>query len=170
MLNEVNNAGVMVAPYTLTKDGFDIQFQTNHLGHFAFTLPLLPLVVRTSRLAPLNPDGIAGASVIQLSSRSNYDVALMTGAPVPSSVASGGNRKGLAFVTREDVNRTFDGLLLGPMKRYAQSKMCNILFAREISKRIGEKEKVWSNAVHPGSVNTSKHSPDNLYRKDDREM
>ena len=146
-----------MAPYTLTEDGFEIQFQTNHLGHFAFTLPLLPLIVRTSRLASLNPDGITGASIIQLTSKVYRNVSLMTKAPVPSSSASGGDRKGLAFVTKEDVNRSFDGLLLGPVKRYAQSKLCSVLFAREISKRIGEKEKVWSNVVDPGPVNTSKH-------------
>ena len=43
----INNAGVMVPPYKKTKDGFELQFGTNHLGHFALTARLLPLLMAT---------------------------------------------------------------------------------------------------------------------------
>jgi len=38
----VANAGVMASPLSRTEDGFELQFGTNHLGHFAFTVGLLP--------------------------------------------------------------------------------------------------------------------------------
>ncbi len=43
----VNNAGVMVPPYSKTKDGFELQFGTNHLGHFALDAHLIELVMAT---------------------------------------------------------------------------------------------------------------------------
>ncbi|KAK6213528.1 short-chain dehydrogenase [Colletotrichum tabaci] len=40
----VNNAGIMADPYKLTEDGFESQFQTNHLGHFLFTNLIMPKI------------------------------------------------------------------------------------------------------------------------------
>jgi len=42
----INNAGVMATPFLHTRDGFEMQFGTNHLGHFALTAELMPLVER----------------------------------------------------------------------------------------------------------------------------
>ncbi|HEX5664816.1 MAG TPA: SDR family oxidoreductase, partial [Xanthomonadaceae bacterium] len=43
----INNAGVMYTPQGTTADGFELQFGTNHLGHFALTAQLLPLLRRS---------------------------------------------------------------------------------------------------------------------------
>lgn len=43
----INNAGVMIPPYSKTADGFELQFGTNHLGHFALTGLLIDLINNT---------------------------------------------------------------------------------------------------------------------------
>lgn len=55
----INNAGVMMCPEGKTADGFETQFGTNHLGHFALTAGLMPA------LAP-------GARVVVLSSAAHF--------------------------------------------------------------------------------------------------
>ena len=55
----INNAGVMWTPKQLTADGFELQFGTNHLGHFALTGLLLDnlLPVRGSRVVTVSSTG-----------------------------------------------------------------------------------------------------------------
>jgi NAD(P)-dependent dehydrogenase (short-subunit alcohol dehydrogenase family) len=55
----INNAGVMMPPYSLTKDGFELQFGTNHLGHFALTGLLLNslLAAPGSRVVTVSSNG-----------------------------------------------------------------------------------------------------------------
>lgn len=52
----INNAGIMMSPYKMTEDGFENQFATNYLGHFALTGLLLPLLTSTpnSRIVTLS--------------------------------------------------------------------------------------------------------------------
>jgi NAD(P)-dependent dehydrogenase (short-subunit alcohol dehydrogenase family) len=55
----INNAGVMMTPKSTTKDGFELQFGTNHLGHFALTNLLLDrvLAVPGSRIVTVSSQG-----------------------------------------------------------------------------------------------------------------
>ncbi len=57
----INNAGVMACPLGRTSDGFELQFGTNHLGHFVLTKYLLPLVEKGS-----------GKRIVNLSSRAHH--------------------------------------------------------------------------------------------------
>ncbi len=50
----LNNAGIMMVPYGLTKDGFEKQMGTNHLGHFALTGLLLPVLHETPQSRVVN--------------------------------------------------------------------------------------------------------------------
>ena len=43
----INNAGIMMPPYSLTEDGFESQLAANYLGHFALTGLLMPLITET---------------------------------------------------------------------------------------------------------------------------
>ena len=55
----MNNAGVMFTPFSRTSDGFEIQFGTNHLGHFELTRLLAPQLVAAdgARIVTLSSDG-----------------------------------------------------------------------------------------------------------------
>jgi NAD(P)-dependent dehydrogenase (short-subunit alcohol dehydrogenase family) len=57
----INNAGVMIPPLTRTPDGFELQFGTNHLGHFALTNLLLPQV--TGRVVTVSSDAHRGGAI-----------------------------------------------------------------------------------------------------------
>jgi NAD(P)-dependent dehydrogenase (short-subunit alcohol dehydrogenase family) len=55
----INNAGVMMTPKSTTKDGFELQFGTNHLGHFALTGRLLDRLLASpdSRVVTVSSNG-----------------------------------------------------------------------------------------------------------------
>lgn len=57
----INNAGVMAPPRSLSRDGYELQFAVNHLGHFALTRALLPLLWHSP-----------GARVVTVSSGAHY--------------------------------------------------------------------------------------------------
>ncbi len=113
----INNAGVMAVPQRcLTTDGFELQFGTNHLGHFALTLLLLPAL----RLSP---------------------------APVVVTVASLAHRRARMEFDNLQGERRYT-----PWDAYSRSKLANIMFALELSRRAPE---LRSHPVHPGVTFTN---------------
>ncbi|GLZ36156.1 short-chain dehydrogenase [Lentzea sp. NBRC 105346] len=112
----INNAGIMAVPYGTTKDGFERQFGTNHLGHAALTWLLMPALRKRpgSRVVTVS-------SLMHSSGRIDFD----------------------------DPN--WERRRYSPAGAYAQSKLANILFARELDRRSTD---VTSIAAHPGVAAT----------------
>ncbi|MCA0454360.1 MAG: SDR family oxidoreductase [Chloroflexi bacterium] len=73
----VNNAGVMHLPYRKTADGFEMQFGTNHLGHFALTGLLLPTILNTAKARVVTISSLLAApghiNFDDLNATQNYD-------------------------------------------------------------------------------------------------
>ena len=117
----INNAGVMAIPLRRTVEGFEMQFGTNHLGHFALTGHLLDALTAAKD----------GARVVSVSSFAHW---------------GGGIRL-------DDINwerRYFR------WPAYSQSKLANILFARELHRRVEEAGlSILSSACHPGASATN---------------
>jgi WW domain-containing oxidoreductase len=115
----VANAGIMALPKLETAHGYELQFFTNHIGHFMLV---------TGLLGSLAPDG----RVVALSSAAHQ-------------AAPAG---GIAF-------DNLDGKKgYSPWTSYGQSKMANLLFAKELARRLkGGKQTAF--AVHPGVIRTS---------------
>ncbi|MCW2838542.1 MAG: short-chain dehydrogenase [Aeromicrobium sp.] len=65
----INNAGIMATPRSSTKDGFELQIGTNHLGHFAWTAGLWPLLdASAARVVSVSSIAHTMAGSIDLSS------------------------------------------------------------------------------------------------------
>ncbi|KDR76849.1 hypothetical protein GALMADRAFT_96456 [Galerina marginata CBS 339.88] len=123
-----NSAGVMIPPMNeLTKQGYDLQFGTNVLGHFYFTKLLLPTLTNT---AALTPDG--SARVITISSGAHH----LHG--IDYNILKDGEAR-----SKSD-----------PQALYAQSKYGDVVFARELARRYGDK-KIVSISLNPGNINTN---------------
>jgi NAD(P)-dependent dehydrogenase (short-subunit alcohol dehydrogenase family) len=55
----INNAGIMYCPYSKTQDGFEMQMGTNHLGPYALTAQLMPLLIKTANSRIVNTASLA---------------------------------------------------------------------------------------------------------------
>ncbi|XP_039288381.1 retinol dehydrogenase 12-like isoform X2 [Nilaparvata lugens] len=97
----INNAGVMMCPHQLTEDGYEYQLATNHLGHFLFTLLLLPRILNS-----------APARVVNLSSMAHL---IDTGVTV-YSVHPG--------IVDTELDRHFDATIFSGSKAFLRSFGC----------------------------------------------
>ena len=121
----VNNAGIHTARRVLTPQGFEATFATNHLGHFLLTRELLDLLRRS-----------APSRVVNVASEAHR--------------FAGGLRLDDLMTEREGGP---EGGTVWGLHAYARSKLANILFTRELARRL-EGTGVSAFAVHPGSVRT----------------
>ncbi|XP_049596872.1 retinol dehydrogenase 12 isoform X2 [Syngnathus scovelli] len=119
----INNAGVMMCPYTKTIDGFEMHIGVNHLGHFLLTSLLVGLLKRS-----------APARIVVVSSLAH-------------------NFGWIRFHDLHSQGSYNSGLA------YCQSKLANVLFARELARRL-KGSNVTVNSLHPGTVNSdlTRHS------------
>ncbi|KAM5572434.1 short-chain dehydrogenase TIC 32, chloroplastic [Rosa sericea] len=131
----INNAGVMASPFKLSQDNIELQFATNHLGHFLLTDLLLDTMKSTSRES--NIEG----RIVNLSSLGHqYSY-----------------REGIRFDAINDESK------YSKYYAYGQSKLANILHAKELNRRLKEEGvEITANAVHPGAILTNLMRYDNF--------
>jgi len=120
----MNNAGIMATPPGTTKEGYEIQFGVNHVGHALLTKLLLPKLEATAQQAD------ADVRIITLSSGGHI------------LAPKGG-------VLLDDLHSEMTSI--NTVTRYAQSKLANILYSNELAKRY---PKIRCISLHPGSVDT----------------
>ncbi|KAH9321692.1 hypothetical protein KI387_016331, partial [Taxus chinensis] len=124
----INNAGIMACPFQLSEDGIELQFATNHLGHFLLTNLLLDKLKATAK-----ETGIQGRII-------NVSSAAHKRAPP----------EGIRFDKINDKSSYI------PFQAYGQSKLANILHANELAGRLeDEKADVTANSLHPGIIPTN---------------
>ena len=125
----INNAGVMAPPKRLeTKDGFELQFGTNVLGHFALTGLLLPALERAAALTKAEEKR-----------------------PRVVTIASIAHKRGKINFDDLQSHRSYS-----PMAAYQQSKLADLMFSFELERRLkAENSGIISVAAHPGVAETS---------------
>ncbi|XP_027364164.1 short-chain dehydrogenase TIC 32, chloroplastic isoform X4 [Abrus precatorius] len=124
----INNAGIMACPFTLSKDNIELQFATNHIGHFLLTNLLLDTLKKTSREAKKE------GRIVNVSSEAHRFA----------------YSEGIRF---DKINGQSS---YNSWRAYGQSKLANILHANELTKRLKEDGvDITANSIHPGSITTN---------------
>lgn len=147
------NAGIMASPYGLSKQGIQMQFAVNHLGHFFLTKLLKDVLIQTKP-----------STVVSLSSSAHYGFKWSMQNVVPTILSSFKKPLYDSFAgdTEDFLQKLNDKSKYGGLDHYNHSKLCNILFAQEFHDRLRAQgvKHVFVNSVHPGGVATQlpKHS------------
>jgi NAD(P)-dependent dehydrogenase (short-subunit alcohol dehydrogenase family) len=125
----INNAGVMAPTKRLqTEDGFELQFGTNVIGHFALTGLLLPALER------------AAAKATSQAER-----------PRVVTIASIAHKRGRINFADLQSKQSYN-----PMAAYQQSKLADLMFSLEMERRlVARGSGIMSMAAHPGIAETS---------------
>jgi NAD(P)-dependent dehydrogenase (short-subunit alcohol dehydrogenase family) len=122
----INNAGVMAMPYSETTEGYEIQFGTNHMGHFLLTRELLPALEKAAQESPAGTVRIVNVSSV------GHNLAFR------GMKLEGGEE---ALKNQLKSATTWE--------RYGVAKLANILHARELSKRYPN---ILAVSCHPGVI------------------
>jgi len=133
----VCNAAQTGGAYAETEEGISTAIASNHLGHYALTRALLPLLERTALLPG------ADMRIVNVSSDAEAY------APKPVQFKS-------VQDFRQDAGQKEGGLMV-QMARYGQSKLCNILLAKELQRRWAAAQPPIPGialSLHPGGVAT----------------
>ncbi len=129
----VCNAGVQfIQRQTYTKDGFDMTFGVNHLGHFLLTNLLLKELATPARIVFVSSD--------------THDSSKTTGMPAPYF-------RDPQLMAHPEQDPALKGKSIGEIGRiaYTTSKLCNVLCAYELSRRMEATEKpITVNVFNPG--------------------
>ena len=144
----VNSAGIMgINERTLTSDGIEIHFATNHIGHFLFTNLIMPKLIKAAEGKPKG-----SARVVNVSS----------GSPMMSGLRWSDmtfNKKNQDLPKEEQPAYEWfkvwgysdmEDQAYIPLDGYNRSKVANVLFGIGANKRLFEKHGVFMTAVHPG--------------------
>ncbi|KAK9147472.1 hypothetical protein Scep_006229 [Stephania cephalantha] len=124
----LNNAGILAPPFKLSQDGIELQFATNHLGHFLLTNLLLDTLKRTAKRSKVE------GRIVNVSS----------------------NAHRYAFGEGISFDKINDESSYNRMWVYGQTKLANILHSNELARRLKEEgAQITANSVHPGFVYTN---------------
>jgi NAD(P)-dependent dehydrogenase (short-subunit alcohol dehydrogenase family) len=100
-----NNAGIMWPPYGKTEDGFECQFGTNHLGHFALTGLLIDLLLKTPGSRVVNVSSVGHRSGVM-----DFDNLMFEGGEGYSRHGAYGRSKLANLLITYELQRKFDAI------------------------------------------------------------